>query len=365
MLVIDARFAVLSATFLCGLLINASTNAHIDAVRVSLAQLYLEADVAGIVRIEAVEDYNFAREGQPALREVLTATMLYQYKGKPLRRVHFLLDAHGPAEYHSGDVAALFLETMNAGNPLRQLGPGGPEIFLSRQVRNSEHRMTADGIIDYRWTLSAYAQEHSGGTQQKPAVSELLLYMLGSGSDGLAESALIDWQNLGTAVDFSQSEIDELYTLTRDSEHRLSLRLSVLKILTAQKLIAATAWDPFFEWEEGDNLLAVIRATHGQEHKHFQSYLVEALESDDLALTRAAARALAHPIYVGIEPLMEPLLQDDDWRLNYAAVAALLGIGSSAGHAMLHRAANHHASAKVRRMIDARLRGAGFRASTE
>lgn len=87
---------------------------------------------------------------------------------------------------------------------------------------------------------------------------------------------------------------------------------------------------------------------------------MEALGSDSPALTGAAARVLAHPTYVGVEPLLEPLLKHDDLRLNYAAVAGLIGIGSSAADAMLQQAANHHASQKVRRMVTARLRAAGL-----
>ncbi|TCO76561.1 HEAT repeat domain-containing protein [Chromatocurvus halotolerans] len=344
------------AALLGAVLISASSAAHIDVVRISLAQLYLGAEVAGIVRIDSVEDHDFSHGGPPALREVLSATMLHQYKGEPRQHVHFFLDAHGPADYRAGDLAALFLEATDPADPLHQLSPEGPEVFVSRQVRNTEHRLTVDEVEDYRRVLGTYATPRWGGKQTKPAVSETLLYMLASGSISLAQSALIDWQNLGAAVDFSETQIDALTGLTRSAECPIHLRLSILKTLTAQKLVAQTAWDPLFESEDGDNLLALVRATRGREHKHFQPYLVRALGSDSLVLSGAAARALAHPTYAGVEPLLETLLRDDDLRLNYAAISGLLGIGSPAADAMLRQAAESHASKRVRRMVTARLR---------
>ena len=339
-----------------------SGHAHIDAVRLSLAQLFLRADAVALARIDAVSDRNLGDDGHQALLEVVTATVVEQFKGEDTTpRVDFFLDAHGPAHYSAGDTVVLFLETPDPQHPLARYVTIGKLDYLSHQVRNTEHIVDESSLSDYRWVLGKYSDALADGEPAgaPDSAEAILMRMLGSASPALVESALIDWQNAGAGLRFDKRDIQRLVAMTREDARPINLRLAILRILASQQLVGPEAWDPLFTQTAEADLVPVVRSTRGYESRHFAPTLRELLTSPREPLAEAAARALGHPIYTGSEAAVGTLLESDSQRLNYAAVAALAGMKSERSLAILQKAAKDHPNERVRRLIDARLGVAG------
>ena len=51
-------------------------HAHVDAVRLSLSQLFLQSDVVVLARIDAVADRDLGEEGRQELLELVSATVV-------------------------------------------------------------------------------------------------------------------------------------------------------------------------------------------------------------------------------------------------------------------------------------------------
>jgi hypothetical protein len=293
-------------------------------------------------------------------------------------------DAHGPAHYRAGDTAVLFLEQPDAQHGLHRFVARGELDYISRQVRNTEHVVRDAWLADYRWVLGQYARSGNasaaaadaaaadaaaagadtattGTTASVPTaavgVERVLMRMLDSDAPALVESALIDWQSTG--VRFNAADVGRLVDITREPGKPINLRLAILRTLAGQQLVGPAAWDPLFDGSQVRDLVAVTRSTRGFEHKHFQPRLEGFLQSADDTLVEVAARALGDPVYAGSEAALDALLSGTDLRLNYAAVAGLIGIQSPRGRAILQREALAHPNPKVRRQIQARLDLAG------
>jgi hypothetical protein len=337
----------------------AQSIAHIDAVRVSLSQLFLTAELVAIVRIESLEERSFALGETTTRHEVVTASVLSQYKGEPLPRVEFFQDAHGHAYYQSGDLAAIFLQHLSTKHPLYGIGQGGGIKFVSNQVRNSEHRIAPEDLEDYAWVLASYANPStpasSGIDEQTEKIKQTIFRMMASNSPDMIESALLDWETTGNRFPLNEADIAFLLALTNDPEKPISLRLALLRAMSRRNLTSDEAWTELFDYEDEGDLLQILKATHGHEHRKLMSPLVTMLDHPSGDVAEGAARALGHPTYAGAEPALAPLLNSDNLRLNYAAISALLGINSDQARLLLESAATNHPNAKVRRLITARL----------
>lgn len=334
-----------------------SGHAHVDAVRVSLAQLFLQADAVVLARIDAVGDQDMGEDGRRVLLEVVTATVVEQFKGQASGQVDLFLDAHGPARYRSGDTAVLFLERPGSQHPLAGYVQQGKLDYLSQQLRNTEHIVDAAALSDYRWVLGNYsaALDNSNPPGARNSTESILLRMLESTSPALIESALIDWQNTGAGLQFNDRQLQRLIAITQDEARPINHRLAILKTLASHDLVGPEAWDALIAQSTGAELVAVVRSTRGYESRHFAPALQALVASSSEPLAEAAARALGHPDYTGSEAAVGALLERRSQRLNYAAVAALAGINSQSSLAILQEAGKHHPDARVRRLIDARL----------
>ena len=353
-LLANARAISLSAS-LAWLMFAGDGHAHVDAVRVSLAQLFLQADVVVLARIDAVSDRDLGEDGKQELLEVVTATVIEQFKGQAEGQLDVFLDAHGPAYYRPGDTAVLFLERPGSQTTLAGYVQQGKLDYLSRQVRNTEHIVQASDLPDYRRVLREYSAALREPTDASGRAEHIVLRMLESASPALVESALIDWQNSGAGMRFDEREIQQIVAITRDDGRPINLRLAILRTLASQQLVGPEAWDPLFTQDTEMDLVAVIRSTQGYESRHFAPGLQEMLEGSSEPLAEAAARALGHPVYTGSEAAIGKLLESNSQRLNYAAVAALAVINSQQSLTILQEAGKYHPDEKVRRLIDARL----------
>jgi len=331
--------------------------AHVDAVRMSLAQLFLESEIVVLARIEAVADRNLGEEGQQELLEVVTATVVEQFKGEPAPQVDFFLDAHGPAHYQAGDIAVLFLEKPGGQHPLSRYVAQGKLDYISQQVRNTEHIVATPELADYQWLLGTYSESLSGRAPSDISQTKesILLRMLDSASPALVESALIDWQNTGAGLRFDDRNIKDLIAITREDGRPINLRLAILRTMASQQLVGPEAWDALFAQNSGQELVSVIRSTRGFENNYFAPALQALLDSPSEPVAETAARSLGHPVYRGSEAAVGTLLESDSQRLNYAAIAALIGISSQRSQTILQEAGRDHPDEKVRRQIDARL----------
>jgi len=336
-------------------------HAHIDTVRLSLAQLFLQADAVALARIDAVSDRNLGDDGRQALLEVVTATVVAQFKGDDAAQLEFFLDAHGPAHYRAGDTVVLFLETPDPHHPLARHVDSGKLDYISHQVRNTEHIVDESSLSDYRWVLARYSDALADGEPASATNSAevILMRMLNSASPALVESALIDWQNAGAGLRFGKHDVQHLVAMTREDVRPINLRLSILRMLASQQLVGPEAWDALFTQTAEADLMPVVRSTRGFENRHFAPTLRQLLKRSSEPLAEAAARALGHPVYTGSEAAVGSLLESDSQRLNYAGVAALVGMKSKQSVAILRNAARDHPNEKVRRMIDAKLGVAG------
>lgn len=333
--------------------------AHMDAARVSLSQLFLTADLVAIAHIESVEERSFSDDKRSTRYEVVTASVLSQYKGQAVSSLEFFQDAHGHAYYQAGDTAALFLTRMNEAHQLHAIGKTGGVRYTSQQVRNTEHRVSPADLEDYDWILSAYAEPptagDSGMEQQSQKIKQVILRMLASNSRDMTESGLLDWENMGQGFHLNDDEAGQLLALTRDAEKPINLRLAILRAMSRRNLANEEAWAYLFKHEEKENLLQVLRSTQGYESRDFMGYITALLDDPSGSLAEGAARALGHPVYAGAEPSLKPLLNSQNLRLNYAAASALLGINSPQARDFLRDAAANHPNAKVRRMISAHM----------
>ena len=360
---------------------------HIDATRVSLSQLFLQADVVLLARIQGAGDREVSRGEGSAVTELVSASVIETFKGEAGEKVSVFLDAHGPAHYSPGDTAVLFLEEPWAEHPLADAVAAGEIDFFSRQVRTTEHRVNPENEADYRWVLGHYAahwQRHQAcvvdgsasadvfgsgsGTSAASldpepvspvALDDLLLRMLTSNDPSLVDSALLDWRNAGAAVSFGPGEVEQLLVVVHDPAGALNLRLSILRAMASQALVGPAAWDDLFAAADRGDEIAVIRSTHGFEDRHFQPLLHRFLSGNDPGVAAVAARALGHPSYAGSEVELEKALDGDNLQLSYAAIAGLTGIGSERSDAVLNRAREEHPNPRVRRMVTARLQARG------
>ncbi len=334
--------------------------AHIDAVRVSLSQLFLSSDVVVIARIEGISDRSFLLDNRPKVDTVVSARVSYQYKGRNLSDIEFFQDAHGHAHYVPGDLAVLFLNTLGDGHPLHGVGSAAGVDFVSSQASNTAHRINPGELADYQWVLAAYAESAnligSSNEQRLQRVKQTMLRMLGSNSKEITESALLDWENMGGELQLDQEEIAYLLALTRDPASPVNLRVAILHSMSRKQLVDETAWIYLFEHEVNENLLRVIMSTHGIENRAFMPYIVAQLDNSSDEVVEGAARALGHPAYKGAEAALKPLLHEENQRLNYAAVYALAGINSAQARQILLDAEADHPNPKVRRLISARLK---------
>ena len=336
-----------------------SARAHIDAPHVSLSQLFLSADVVAIARIDRVAERPFLLGDQPTLKEVVSARISQQYKGTALQSFDVFRDAHGHAHYAPGDTAVLFLNTLDSDSRLGEVGAAADVGFVSRQARNTEHRMQPAEVPDYDWILSSYAgsgsQPQLTDAQRGQQVKAIILRMLASSSTDLVESGLLDWAHAGGGVQFTEGEAAALLALTRDPTRPVNLRLAILRAMQRNHLADSSAWIHLFRHEPDENLPPVIRSTEGYEDKQFLPYLLKLLDHPTEIVVESAARALGNPIYEGAEAPLGSLLDTPSQRLNYAAVDALLGLNNDAARDILLNAQTRHPNPKVRRLISARL----------
>lgn len=330
-----------------------------DAARVSLSQLFLISDMVIIARIEAVTERSFSLDNKPTVYAVVSARVSSQYKGSALKAVEFFQDAHGHAHYEPGDMAVVFLDELSAEHQLADVGSAAGVSFVSSQVRNTEHRIAPGELADYEWVLASYAEPTTGmiypAAERSLRIKETLLRMLGSNSTNITESALLDWENIGSGIQLNKEELGYLLALTRDPARPVNLRLAILRSMSRQQLVDNTAWIYLFEHETDENLLPVVRSTQGNENKVFMPYLTRLLDNPHDEVVEGAARAMAHPAYSGAESEIERLLKRKSQRLNYAAVYALVGINSEQARKILLDAEANHPNPKVRRMVSARM----------
>ena len=180
----------IAAALLVGVLLAALPGVgrcHIDATRVSLSQLFLQADVVLLARIQGAGDREVSRGEGSAVTELVSATVIETFKGEAGEQVSVFLDAHGPAHYSPGDTAVLFLEEPWAEHPLADAVAAGEIDFFSRQVRTTEHRVNPENEADYRWVLGHYAahwQRHQACVVDGSASADVF----GSGSGTSAAS---------------------------------------------------------------------------------------------------------------------------------------------------------------------------------
>ena len=336
------------------------SHAHVDAVRVSLAQLFLQAELVALAHIDSVAERNLSEVDRPELLEVVTATVIEQFKGPSTMKLDFFLDAHGPAHYQPGDTVVLFLEKPGSGHPLVRYVEKGKLDYLSQQVRTTEHIVEDSSRPDYLWVLARYSDALPGVNSNPPAsgMASTLLRMLQSDAPALVESALLDWQTAGAQLQFNEDQVRALLEVTREVDRPLNLRLAILRSMAQQRLVGPEAWDALFNRAAAADLVPVIRSTQGYENAYFEPTLRKLLGSADEDIAGAAARALGHPAYRGSESALGKLLDSDSRRLNYAAVAGLAGINSPQGLAILRETGRNHPDERVRRLIDAKLKTA-------
>ncbi|RLQ23068.1 hypothetical protein DWB85_03570 [Seongchinamella sediminis] len=345
---------------LLALLSAGSAFAHLDAQRVSLSQLFLNADVVAIALIDGISERRFLLDEQATSSQVVRAQVQQSYKGSAPAEVDFFQDGHGHAHYVPGDTALLFLDAVSNRAEFAELGPAAGVAFVSSQVRNTEHRIEADALPDYQWILAAYAGFGNSTAitdeQRTGQLKAILLRMLGSNSAELVESGLLDWEHAGATMQLTRDERADLLALIRDPARPINLRLAILRTMDRKQLADDKAWVYLLQHESADNLPLVIRSTEGYESPAFMPYLIALLKNPSAITAEAAARALGHPVYAGAEDALAALLDAPGQRLNYAAVSALLGLGSDKARSILLEAESSHPNAKVRRMISARLR---------
>ncbi len=329
--------ALAGLVFVCTLAVFAAhSRAHIDAVRESLSQLFLQSDVVVLARIDAVADRAVPDGEGSVVFEVVTATVIEPFKGDPPLQIHVYPDAHGPAHYRAGDTAALFLERPAAQHTLHKFVAKGELDYISRQVRNTEHVVTDAWLADYRWVLDQYARS---GKSDAPAA--------GARQPMLRQPVLRQRRlSLGTLRGSSAcccacwSPTHRRWSNPHSSTGRPPACASPrrawsdwsaspgLRINPSTSGCLSCAPSPVRNWSGRlpgircltrpgiAELVAVVRSTQGFEDRHFQPRLQGLLDRDDEALVEVAARALGHPAYAGSEPALGTLLDSVELRLE-------------------------------------------------
>ncbi len=341
------------------LLSSLPVSAHMDAARVSLSQLFLAADLVAIARIESVAERDFKGENGPTVYEVVVARVASRYKGEAPATIEFFQDGHGHAYYRPGDTAALFLQALGPEHALHGIGQSGGIRYVSHQVTNTAHRLTAADVADYDWVLRAYGALPAAAAMepelQTLKIKQILLRMLSADSPDMVESGLLDWNNSGRVIELDAQDVALIVSLTHDPARPMNLRLALLRTLTRRGMANAGDWLYLFDQDDSSNLQLVLKATRGYENRQFSPAIVSLLKHPSGDVVEDATRALGHPVYAGAEVSLVPLLYGDNLRLSYAAIAALIGISSREAMQILGDAEGDHSNVKVRRMVAARL----------
>jgi HEAT repeats len=330
-----------------------AARAHIVYGTPSLHELARDADL--VVRVRVARARRMVRldgADHPRVeRAVVDVVVLEALRGKGGPGLTFVPHGHGPAEYHDGGEALVFLRRIDR----------VPELAgtaLADHVRWVSLQETSDAIpLGPRtrgvWTdavrryLSAEAIVDP--VVRHDALREAMLALLDSDTPRIAASALRD---LVRAPDSMIRPVDarRLERLVAAGRAPVTVRVGVLAELERRGLTdAPPRWATLLTGAAPRDRLVVVRAAAAHPSPAVTRALLGILESGDLEAASAAAASLGVPgNAIAVAPL-EGLLAQDDPRLRFAAIRGLGGIESPEAVDALRRAAAFHPDPATRR----------------
>lgn len=324
--------------------------AHIVYGTPSLHELAREADV--VVRVRVATARRVVRVERPRVaRPVVDVVVLETLRGARLTRLTFAPHGHGPAEYHDGQEALVFLRRLDR----------IPELAgtaLSDHVRWASLQETSDALpLGPRtrrvWTdavrryLSAEALVDPA--QREAALRETMLALLGSEEPRIAASALRDLVRAG-ATTIRPLDAPRLEGLVARATAPMTVRVGVLAELERRRLTdAPPRWARLLGEARGRDRLVVVRAAAAHPSAPVTRALLQIVAGGEPEAASAAAVSLGVPGNQDAVAPLEQLLAQDEVRLRFAAIRGLGAIGGAEAVAVLRRTAAFHPDQATRR----------------
>lgn len=334
--------------------------AHIVYGTPSLHELARDADL--VARVRVVRARRTVRlegaAGARLERAVVDVAVLERLCGAGGPRLTFVPHGHGPAEYHDGAEALVFLRRIDRVPELAGTALAGHVRWVSLQE-------TSDAIplgprTRRAWTDAARryvaAETIADPAPRHDALRETMLALLGSDEPRIAASALRD---LVRAPDTTIRPVDagRLERLVAAGRAPMTVRVGVLAELERRGLTdAPPRWAALLSGAAPRDRLVVVRAAAAHPSPAVTQALLGILERGEPAAAGAAAVSLGAPgNAIAVAPL-ERVLARDEPPLRFAAIRGLGGIGGQEATDVLRRAAAFHPDPATRRRARAEER---------
>lgn len=352
-----AIWLALTAFTVAALTTAVPAGAHVVYGTPSLHDLARDADLVVRARITAARpntDLPETRAGRPVVEAVVLETL----HGEPVRRVTFAAHGHGPAEYHNGEEALIFLGRLDRVPELAATPLQGRVEWVSVQETTDKiplsPRTRAAWVEAARGYLRVEAMADPAG--RRAALRDTTLTLLASPEPRLAASALRDLVGAGGGLPLTPADVPRLEALLDRDAVPIAVRMGVLAELEHRGLIAAPRrWAGFVARARRADLVAVVRAVAAHPSPEVTAALVRVLKTAAPDAVAAAAVSLGTPANGDAVAPLTRLLARDDVRLRFAAIRGLGGIGTAEALESLRTAAATHPDAETRRRARAEV----------
>lgn len=347
----------LTVLALAGLTFAVPAHAHVVYGTPSLRDMAQDADVVVRVRITAARRVAEVAETR-ARRPVVDAVVLETLHGEPVQRVTFAVQGHGPAEYHDGEEALVFLRRLDRVPELAVTPLVGRVDWVSLQETTDKiplsPRTRAAWVDATRRYLVARAVADPAG--RRAALRDTTITLLASPEPRLAASALRDLVRAGAGLPLTPTDVPRLEALLDRDAVPIAVRIGVLAELEHRGLVAgAPRWARLVARARRADLVAVVRAVAAHPSPDVTAALVRVLETATPDAIAAAAVSLGAPGNDDAVAPLSRLLARDEVRLRLAAIRGLGRIGTAEALASLRVAAAFHPDAETRRRARAEV----------
>ena len=346
------------AIFVLVLAVATPAGAHIVYGTPSLHELTRDADLVVRARITTARRLLRAPDGH-AQRPVVDAEVLETLHGDPVRRVTFAPHGHGPAEYHDGEEALLFLQQLDRVPELARTPPlAGRVAWVSLQETTDKIPLGPRTRRPWIEATRGYlrAQAIADPDRRRTALREATITCLASTEPRLAASALRALVSAGDALELTAADVARLDVLVGRGSVPVTVRVGVLAELERRGLVAGPSrWSHLLTTVHPSDLRVVVGAAGAHPSPEVTTTLLRIVDGPDAEAAADAAISLGAPGNDAAVIALTRLLGAGDQRLRFAAIRGLGRIGSASALEALQNAAAFHDDAATRRRAGAEV----------
>lgn len=343
-----------------------SVRAHVVMGRPTLSRLTHDSDL--VVRARIVDPAKEIVLQEPSAREVVVvADVLETLKGShPQERIRFIQHGHGSLDYLEGDEVAIFLKHIERNRVLGESAVANRIRWVSEQEAGSKFPLDADLRADFAAAVRSYAALMALRPEARAqAMHRITLELLASPHRLLSSSALRDLVISGDHLLLSAHDLSFLQEVLANPDTPIGIRIGLLVELERRRLIdGPPRWVMLLRTTDGEQRLAVVRASAAHPSMPLINELVVLLNSKDKQLVAAAAVALGSPGNdTAVAPLVK-LIRSDAARVRMAAIRSLGRVATPRARQALADAAEGHPDPATRRRAAAEVRVLNHRSAT-